>query len=98
MVVDCGWMTPDRAWTVIVSVTGPASSVTFRSAGVAVTIRTSFTTAVLNPASEKVTVYVPGSSAATEKRPARLVATGARLTPVALFLTTTVTPGTTASF
>ena len=90
-------MTLDRAWTLTISVTGPVSSVTFRSAGVAVTMRTSLTTAVLNPGSEKVTVYVPGSSAATAKSPVRLVTTGARLTPVALFLTTTLTPASTPS-
>src|SRR5262245_21203664 len=97
MAVDWVWTMFERAWTLTFSATEPASSMTFRSAGVAVAMRTSAMTAVLNPGSEKVAVYVPGSSAATENSPALLVTTGGRLMPVALFLTTTVTPGTTAS-
>ncbi len=54
--MDCVWTSSEPALTSTVSVSAPTSSVAFTLAGVAVSTRTSLTTAVLKPCSETVTV------------------------------------------
>ena len=80
--------------TVIVSEMLPTSSTTFTLAGDPSVSRTSVIVAVLNPSSDTVTAYEPGSSAGTEKTPPCVV-TVVKVVAVALAFTTTVAPGMT---
>ena len=80
--------------TVMVSATFPTSSVALTVVGMPGWTRTSVITAVLNPASDTVTVYVPADKAGTENAPVVLVTTS-YFVSVALLLTTTLAPGMT---
>ena len=62
--------------------------------GVAASSRTSLITAVLNPSSATVTVYVPGSRTGIENAP-DVFENVSNAVPVEVFLTVTVAPGTT---
>ena len=80
--------------TVMISATFPTSSAALMVVGTPNWTRTSVMTAVLNPASDTVTVYVPADNAGTENVPVVLVTTS-NVVSVALLLTTTLAPGMT---
>ncbi len=75
-------------------VRAPTSSVTLIARGAPLSSSTSLSTAVLNPDSDTDTVYMPASRAGTSNAPLEVV-TAVVTTPVRLFFTSTVAPGTT---